>query len=57
MKYVGKLEDGTVFEKKGHDEELFQFVTDEGTLPTSRKFIFISTMEVPFSSVFTYILN
>ncbi|KAG0608755.1 hypothetical protein M758_8G129900 [Ceratodon purpureus] len=30
VKYVGKLEDGTVFEKKGHDEELFQFVTDEG---------------------------
>lgn len=30
VKYVAKLENGTIFEKKGHDEELFQFVTDEG---------------------------
>jgi FK506-binding protein 4/5 len=30
VKYVAKLEDGTIFEKKGHDGELFQFVTDEG---------------------------
>ena len=31
VKYVGKLEDGTVFEKKGHDgDELFEFVNDEG---------------------------
>jgi FK506-binding protein 4/5 len=30
VKYVAKLEDGTIFEKKGDDEELFQFVTDEG---------------------------
>lgn len=31
MKLIGKLEDGTVFFKKGHDEdELFEFKTDEG---------------------------
>lgn len=31
MRYVAKLEDGTIFDKKGHDgEELFEFVTDEG---------------------------
>lgn len=32
VKYVAKLEDGTIFEKKGDEEELFQFVTDEGKL-------------------------
>lgn len=32
VKYVAKLADGTIFEKKGDDEELFQFVTDEGML-------------------------
>lgn len=37
VKYVAKLEDGTIFEKKGHNEELFQFVTDEGILLTARK--------------------
>lgn len=32
MKVIGKLQDGTVFLKKGHDEgeELFEFKTDEG---------------------------
>lgn len=31
VKLIGKLEDGTVFCKKGHDEEeLFEFRTDEG---------------------------
>ncbi|MED6177342.1 70 kDa peptidyl-prolyl isomerase [Stylosanthes scabra] len=29
VKLVGKLQDGTVFVKKGHEEELFQFRTDE----------------------------
>lgn len=33
MKLIGKLQDGTVFLKKGHDgdEEPFEFQTDEGT--------------------------
>lgn len=33
MKLVGKLQDGTVFLKKGHGdgEDLFEFKTDEGT--------------------------
>lgn len=31
MKLIGKLHDGTVFVKKGHDEEpLFEFKIDEG---------------------------
>lgn len=32
MKLIGKLQDGTVFLKKGHGEgeELFEFKTDEG---------------------------
>ncbi|XP_024404088.1 peptidyl-prolyl cis-trans isomerase FKBP62 isoform X2 [Physcomitrium patens] len=31
VRYVAKLENGTIFEKNGQDgEELFQFVTDEG---------------------------
>lgn len=32
MKLIGKLQDGTVFLKKGHDgdEEPFEFQTDEG---------------------------
>jgi FK506-binding protein 4/5 len=29
VKYTGKLEDGTVFEKKGSDEEPFEFMTGE----------------------------
>ncbi|KAI9077717.1 hypothetical protein K1719_040323 [Acacia pycnantha] len=29
VKLIGKLQDGTVFMKKGHDEELFEFKTDE----------------------------
>jgi FK506-binding protein 4/5 len=30
LRYVAKLEDGTIFDKKGHDgAELFEFVTDE----------------------------
>ncbi|XP_028790519.1 peptidyl-prolyl cis-trans isomerase FKBP62 isoform X1 [Neltuma alba] len=29
VKLIGKLQDGTVFLKKGHDEELFEFQTDE----------------------------
>jgi len=32
VKLIGKLQDGTVFVKKGHDdsEELFKFKIDEG---------------------------
>ena len=30
VKITGKLQDGTVFTKKGHDEEPFEFRTDEG---------------------------
>ena len=32
MKIIGKLQDGTIFLKKGHGdgEELFEFKTDEG---------------------------
>lgn len=29
VKLIGKLQDGSVFLKKGHDEELFEFKTDE----------------------------
>ncbi|PIA25735.1 hypothetical protein AQUCO_10800020v1 [Aquilegia coerulea] len=29
VKLIGKLQDGTVFFKKGHDDELFEFKTDE----------------------------
>ncbi|GLJ26794.1 hypothetical protein SUGI_0522750 [Cryptomeria japonica] len=29
VKYVGKLEDGTIFDKKGSDEEPFEFMTGE----------------------------
>ncbi|CAO2162660.1 unnamed protein product [Urochloa humidicola] len=29
VKFIGKLQDGTVFTKKGHDEEPFEFKTDE----------------------------
>ncbi|CAO2192202.1 unnamed protein product [Urochloa humidicola] len=29
VKFTGKLQDGTVFTKKGHDEEPFEFKTDE----------------------------
>lgn len=32
VKLIGKLQDGTMFLKKGHDieDELFEFKTDEG---------------------------
>ena len=30
VKLIGKLQDGNIFVKKGHDEEPFQFKTDEG---------------------------
>ncbi|KAI5058641.1 hypothetical protein GOP47_0026811 [Adiantum capillus-veneris] len=29
VKYIAKLEDGTVFEKEGYGDDLFEFVTDE----------------------------
>jgi FK506-binding protein 4/5 len=37
VKITGKLQDGTIFSKKGHGEEPFEFKTDEGWL-----FFFIS---------------
>lgn len=42
VKLIGKLEDGTVFVKKGHDgEEPFEFKTDEGNnFITLRRFAF-----------------
>lgn len=30
VKLIGKLHDGTIFTKKGHDEEPFEFKIDEG---------------------------
>ena len=30
VKYTGKLADGTVFEKEGFGDELYEFITDEG---------------------------
>lgn len=30
VKMVGKLHDGTIFTKKGHDNEPFEFKIDEG---------------------------
>lgn len=37
VKLIGKLQDGTVFLKKGHDgeneDDLFEFKTDEGMHP------------------------
>lgn len=37
MKLTGKLQDGTTFLSKGHDEEekLFEFKTDEGNLKSA----------------------
>lgn len=32
VKYVAKLQDGTIFEQKGQDGELFEFMVDEGRL-------------------------
>ena len=32
VKYTAKLADGTVFEKEGFGEELYEFVTDEGMI-------------------------
>lgn len=31
VKLIGKLDDGTIFTKKGHEEEPFEFKVDEGT--------------------------
>lgn len=30
VKLIGKLHNGTIFTKKGHDEEPFEFKIDEG---------------------------
>lgn len=46
VKLIGKLQDGTVFLKKGHNEgeELFEFKTDEGNRTTLLPTIFFSFM-------------
>lgn len=50
MKLIGKLQDGTVFLKKGHgeNEELFEFKTDEGnyTLPNFLNIFPLDVLEV-----------
>jgi hypothetical protein len=52
VKLTGKLQDGTVFLKKGHGDdeaELFEFTTDEGNFfrrnvfTLSNKFVFVPT--------------
>lgn len=42
MKLIGKLQDGTVFFKKGHGEgeEPFEFKTDEGINRRSSDFVY-----------------
>ena len=42
VKLIGKLQDGTVFLKKGHEEELFEFKTDEGNLKSASVFFLSS---------------
>lgn len=50
VKLMGKLQDGTVFVKKGYDEEPFEFTIDEGNveavifcyLITRAKFLLVS---------------
>ena len=37
VKYTAKLADGTVFEKEGFGEELYEFITDEGMQLMSQK--------------------
>lgn len=40
VKLIGKLQDGTVFLKKGHDDEQpFEFKIDEGTLNNCSNFL------------------
>jgi FKBP-type peptidyl-prolyl cis-trans isomerase len=38
--YFGKLKDGTVFERKGSNEEPFEFTTLEGALCYSSALLF-----------------
>jgi hypothetical protein len=39
VKLIGKLQDGTVFLKKGHDDDQpFEFRIDEGTISNGFKF-------------------
>lgn len=43
MKLIGKLQDGTVFLKKGHDDDQpFEFKIDEGTLNNGFNFNFLT---------------
>lgn len=60
VKLVGKLLDGTVFTKKGHDGEnedsLFEFKTDEGmaqntSLQLQRSYVVISLVYNPLTSI------
>lgn len=39
VKLVGKLPDGTIFTEKGHDDEPFEFKTDEGNHVPSTLFL------------------
>lgn len=43
MIYFGKLKDGTVFERKGSNEEPFEFTTLEGALFYSSALLFFLT--------------
>ena len=45
MKVIGKVQDGTLFLKKGHDDEgeLFEFKTDEGNMKECTMFLPIPT--------------
>ena len=46
MKLIGKLQDGTVFLKKGYDDgdELFEFKTDEGQYDDFQSAMYIFQM-------------
>lgn len=55
MKLIGKLQDGTVFLKKGHDEEeLFEFKTDEGKLKHAYVLPHSSTSTLIYLSICFY---
>jgi hypothetical protein len=46
VKYIAKLEDGTIFEKKGFEGDPYEFVIDAG----------IATGILLFSNSFTFLL-
>jgi hypothetical protein len=51
--YFGKLKDGTVFERKGSDEEPFEFTTMEGALCYSSALL--SGMSIHFCIFFNHV--